>query len=389
MAKKIKDLFPDLERAIISRSRKDILSWRSALQAAENAENPKRLLLYNIYDEILLDLDLEAEINKRILSITGSAFKLYDESGTPNVEATDMLKKTWFIKLLETYMETIFWGHSLIEVKSINVEGMIDKLELIPRRHVKPEFGMVLKKQDEDTGVVYRDNAKFENYLFEFGEKYDLGLLNKITPYILFIRFATSAWSEFSEVFGQPHRVIHTNTQDTNNLNRLENMLVEQAASSYSIISVDEKLEYIEAVNSEGTIYDKLIKRCLNSIMKAINGAVIGDGVESGSRAKEEIGKELKDLIVNADKREFQSWMNEYGIPKLVLLGYPFDGLTFEFETTKDIDKEWKMVGDMIAKGLDVDVEYIQENFGIPIKGYRQTNATSSIDAKGDSDFFG
>jgi hypothetical protein len=73
-----------------------------------------------LYDEILLDADLTAEVQKRLSAMIKRSFKVYDKTGKVNVEGTDMLKKAWFTKLIEYALESKLWGHSLVEIKQAN-----------------------------------------------------------------------------------------------------------------------------------------------------------------------------------------------------------------------------------------------------------------------------
>lgn len=57
----------------ISRTRADISSWKNALRAADNVENPRRARLQNLYTDILLDAHLTSQIELRMQhSLSGS-----------------------------------------------------------------------------------------------------------------------------------------------------------------------------------------------------------------------------------------------------------------------------------------------------------------------------
>lgn len=373
-----------LVRSSQSRARKDITQWRSALQAAESVTNPKRLQLYNIYDEMLIDAHLTHEIQKRIGRVLGAEFILTDESGASNAEALKEIQKSWFNTLMRLAMESIFWGHSLIEITDLTSEGKIGRIEMIPRRHVRPELGMIINRQSDEQGPVYRNDPTLEQWLFEFGESDNLGLINKTVPHILFKRFAQSAWSEYCEIFGMPLRIGRTNTRDDWSLDRMETMLQDMATASYAVIDKDEDIEMKESEKTDGKVYEGLMNYSSNEVSKLINGSVIGESSESGSRAKEEIGLEIQEQITAADKLWLASCINEVVIPKLINLGYPLTGLTFEFEETKDINEEWKIV-DGVLQHYDVDPDYITETFGVPVIGLKQNS--SGATAKG-SGFF-
>ena len=50
-------------------STQSITRWKQAINAFENQENPSRVLLYDIYDDILLDGQVEAVWGKRLDAI--------------------------------------------------------------------------------------------------------------------------------------------------------------------------------------------------------------------------------------------------------------------------------------------------------------------------------
>lgn len=353
-------------RSNISRAKKDINAWRSALQQAENVDKPKRLLLYNLYDELVLDAHLIAEIDKRLLAFLGAEFNLMDEGGTANPEATALLKKQWFFDLMRQAWWSMAYGHSLIDTHTITSEGFIGSIKLVPRRHVIPEKGLIIKNQSDEVGLNYREDPNTWRWMFEIGNPDELGFLNAAAPHVLYKRFAQGAWTEFCELFGMPVRYAKTNTNDANSLNRLDKMLKEMATASYAVINHDEELEFIETAKSDGLVYQGLINLCDAALSKLVNGAVIGEASQGGSRSKEEVGLQIQQMKWNADKKWFESIMNEQIIPKLVEMGYPLSGLLFEFEKQKDTAAHWAMVKDMLTT-YDIDPSWIEENFNVPV----------------------
>lgn len=350
----------------VARSRKDINKWRSALQQAENVENPKRKLLYDLFDELVLDAHYSSEWENRVLTLQGSDFEI-QKDGTPNAELTELLKRPWFSQLLKYAIESRTHGHSLIQVEEFEV-GNILKINLIPRRHVVPERGIVLKNLSDDNGINYREDAMYSPWLLEIGAPTDLGLLNKMAPHILYKRFAQGAWSEYCELFGMPVRVAKTNTTNTDSLNALDDMMVNMAASSYAIIDKEEELDFVESNKTNGDIYKGLITLCDNQISKLITGAVIGNADSGGSRAKEEVGERTSNKVYHGDRAFIESWVNSTLLPKLIEFGYPFNGCVFAFKKTVDITSLWKMTNEVLTH-YEVDEEYIRSTFGIPVTG--------------------
>jgi hypothetical protein len=375
-----------LIKSNVSRAQKDIKAWRTALQQAENVETPRRGLLYNLYDELIIDAHLSAEIDKRRDSFLESDFNLIDIDGKINAEATLLLKKQWLKDLMEHSWMSKAWGHSLVEVSTLDQLGMIAQVTLINRRHVIPERGLVVKKVTDEKGILYREDPSITLWV-EVGKSDDLGFLNKVAPHILYKRFAQGAWAEFCEIFGMPVRYAKTNTNDTASLNRLNQCLADMATASYAVINKEEELFFIETSKSDGAVYKGLMDYCSQEVSKLINGAVIGENSQGGSRSKEEVGLELHRMKQRADHRWWEAIMNEQIIPKLIALGYPFQGLSFEFEKSKDIVGHWKMVNEMLTT-YDIDPEYIQETFNVPVKVRAAPVADPKIKPKAQHDIF-
>ena len=349
-----------------ARARKDISSWRNALQQAENVYDPRRILLYNLYEELVLDAHLSSEIQKRILAVRGTSFSIYGlNDGTANTEKTHLLKKPWFYEFIDMAIESIFWGHSLIQIGELK-QGEITEVKLINRKHVVPEKGRFVFHQIDTKGVQYREDVKYSPWLLEVGKSTDLGILNKTAPHVLYKRFSMSAWSEFCELFGMPIRVGKTNVKDLDSLNRMENMMVTMGPGNYLVCDNEEKIEFIETAKSNGEVYNNLIGITNAEISKLISGAVIGEASKGGSRSKEEVGERMGDRITLADKQFLEGYINDTLLPKLIALGYPLEGCGFRFEKSKDIDSLWKITQGLLQH-KEVDNDFITKTFGIPV----------------------
>lgn len=130
-------------------TKKDIADWRNAWQAAINVQYPRRLRLYDIYTDVEVDLQVTGAIGQRKNMVKRKAFKLVDiKSGEEKPEITEMFERPWFKDLVNLSLDTVYWGHSLIELGNvIEVEGIpaYEYARLVPRRHVMPEFHVIIK----------------------------------------------------------------------------------------------------------------------------------------------------------------------------------------------------------------------------------------------------
>lgn len=370
-------------RSNISRAKKDLTIWRSALRAAEDVNRPRRHYLYQLYHELVLDTTFIKESKKRLRGVRKSAFSVYDlNTGEADADLTAMLVQPWFYQLLEYAIDTNWWGHSLVQIDEFEL-GQIKKISLIDRRHVRPESHEFVKSITDEKGVNYAEDAYYD-WLFEFGKTDDLGLLNPLAPNILFKRFAKSAWSEFCEIFGMGIRTGKTNTRDTQSVDRMEQMMIDMGRASYAVIDKDEELEIVQTNKSDGKIYEGLINLCKSEISEAMIGAVTGTDSQGGSRSKEEVGERTGNDAIEDDKEMIEGYMNTQIIPKLVKLGYPLEGKAFRFEKAKDMDQIWKVVQGLLTH-YNVDEEFINETFGVPVE---KRLAPTDPQLKGNPVFF-
>jgi len=365
MAKRPNKLLDKIIATSVARARKDINQWRMALQRAESVENPKRYLLYNIYNELILDAHLSAEVQRRTLAVQGASYNLVNEEGITDPEKTKLIKRPWFNDFLRYAMESVFWGHSLVQINDL-VEGEVSGVTLINRNHVIPEKGLFVFRQTDDKGIFYREDEKYWQWLLEIGNTNDLGLYNKCAPHVLYKRFAQGAWSEFCEIFGMPVRYLKTNAKDDESLNRAENMLKTMGSSFYGVLDTDEELKFLETAKSDGGVYKGLMDVSNNEISKLINGAVIGGESQGGSRSKEEVGERLSESITDADKQFIEHYVNHTLIPKLIALGYDLNGVSFQFEKSQDLKQLFTFTQGFMQT-MDVDPEWVQDTFGIPV----------------------
>ena len=62
-----------IEIRSVDRTRKDLSNWRHALESAENPNYPTRQLLYDLYEDIVLDDHLRSVMDQRRLAVTTSS----------------------------------------------------------------------------------------------------------------------------------------------------------------------------------------------------------------------------------------------------------------------------------------------------------------------------
>ena len=367
----------------ISRTRADISTWKNALRAADNVENPRRARLQNLYTDILLDAHLTSQIELRMQHSLSVPFVLKRESEIDGKNTALLKAARWKNEIDREILWADYRGNSLIELTTENNTLCVTSL---PRNNIIPEKGILLLSEDDTTGIDYRNCREYGTWLLEFGSRTNYGLLNKAIPHVLFKRFAQSCWSELCEIYGIPPRFIKTDTQDPEMLNRAEAMLRDMGSAAYFIIDREESFEFAKGADTNGDVYNNLISLCNSEMSLLITGAVIGQDTKNGNRSKEESSIKLLDKIVQADKKTLESYWNGTVIPALVKIGILPEGLTYELQQEEDIEKLWGMTREALPY-MDVDPEWMKDKFGIQVTGKKEV--TGGVGLRIDtSDFF-
>lgn len=354
----------------ISRVRKDIDSWRRALGQADSVERPRRRCLMDLYADVMLDAHLTSQVEQRIGRTLSAGFSLKDTAGKANEEATRLLSEAvWFPLLLRYMLESVYYGHSLVEFSASDVSAL--DVTLIPRQNVVPEKGLFLFDSTADEGICYRDMREYGTYVLEFGSPRNYGLLNKAVPHALFKKFALSCWSELCEIYGIPPRYVKTNTQDPEMLDRAEQMLRDMGSAAYFIIDTTEEFQFADGVSTNGDVYNNLISLCNSEMSLLISGAQIGQDTKNGNRSKEEVAIKQLEKYVNSDQRLMEDHMNSIVLPALFRLGFLPDGLRFSFNSEEDTGELWERTAQAMQY-YEIDPDWIREKFGIEVTGKRE-----------------
>ncbi|WP_052444273.1 DUF935 family protein [Flammeovirga sp. OC4] len=363
----------------ISRVRNDISNWKMALQKADNVDDPKRQLLIEIYEDIMLDGTLSSQVQQRFERTIGASFQLVNKSGKVDENATQLFQEhPFYLDLVEAILNAPLYGYSLVEFEYIDDALCMKDID---RRHISPTYGRFYPDLMSNTFIPYRETKEFGKWLIEFNESEgrNYGVLNKCVPHVLFKKFAQACWSELCEIYGIPPRVLKTNTQDPEQLDRAEAMMRDMGSAAYFIIDEEEEFSFANGATTSGDVYKNLIQLCNNEISMVISTAIVGQDTQYGNRSKEESSNKLIEYIVKADKRRVVQEMNKKVLPALEAIGFIPGGLTFQFEKEENLKSLWEMTVQAMSH-MDVDPNWIKEKFGIQVTGTKKQTALSGLD---------
>lgn len=378
--RKRKSLVMMLNQQTQSLTKQDVARWRRAWAMALNIENPKRGALYSIYTDTLVDLHLTGCFVQRYHKTLLKAFVIVDKNGKEDKETLKIFKSKWFHHFLLRALESIGWGHSLIQLDDVIIDAngvmKFSDVELVPREHVCPEYGVLLRDRSDspDQGIPYREGA-LADWCVEVGDSHDLGLLLKCAPQALGKKNMTTYWDVFGEIFGMPMRVGTTTSQNPADRKQIEVMLEEMGAAGWALFPEGTTIEIKESSRGDAyNVYDRRIDRANSEMSKGVLGQTMT--IDNGSsQSQSETHLEVFENICAADARLIEYVVNDDLIPKMIRLGFPLAGLTFKWDDAASYSPaEQRELERVLLQYFDIDPQYFVDKYKIPINGVKQSS---------------
>ena len=376
--KNVKKVLVEMQRSTDALTRMDLQDWRNAWQMAINVDSPNRQRLYDIYRDALVDLHLSGCIEQRKGFVMSRSFKLVDSSGVSNLESMHYLEQSWFKRLLKYALDSIYWGHSLIELGDITTDGdgcvCYDGVKLIPRKHVIPEYGRVVSDlgQDWTSGIEYRQ-PPYSDWLIEAGLSDDLGLLLKAATQTIPKKNMLAFWDTFGEIFGMPMRIARTSSRDQAEHKKLMNMLAQAGTNLSMVAGTDTEIEFVETGKNDAfNVYDRRVDRANSELSKLIIGQTMT--IEDGSSlSQSQTHLAIFENLVESDCDMLRDIVNNQLLPRMIKHGFPVKGLRFDWDYAVDYTPEQQVAYEtMIADRYEVDPEYFAEKYSMPVGERRQ-----------------
>jgi len=319
-------------------------SWRRAITSAEDPNQPRRLLLYDLYRQIMRDAHLKSQIETGKHKVVGSAFIIRDKQNEQaDKDRIKLFQKQWFDKYCKLFLDADFWGHSLIEfqpmIDSANalMQQEFKYIKLIPREHVRSEAGEIVVNPYDLAGFSYRERP-FSTWLMECGDPHNLGLLQIATREVIWKVYSRTDWSRRSEKFGMPTVIAMTTTRNEDELAKKEEFLANVGSSNYAILDDQDEVKFMESSQTNAhLIYQNLAEFCNEENSKLINGQTM-TADDGSSRSQSEVHERILNTYTVDRMRRLSYHINDELFPFLIKHGYPLEG--FEFQYLDFLDEE-------------------------------------------------
>ncbi|MBD5238363.1 MAG: DUF935 family protein [Bacteroidales bacterium] len=370
-------LTAQLQQQTDSLTKKDVADWRAAHQVAIDYESPNRCRLYDIYADCVLDAHLSGCIAQRKGKVLQKDFRLVDASGKENTAATELLQAGWFLDFLELCLDSIYWGPTLIQLGDVirdNGPMRFDGVELVPRKHVVPEYGVLVRNAGDDwrQGKSYRE-GDIANWCVEVGRPRDLGLLLKCAPSCISKKNMLAYWDVFGEIFGMPMRIARVNGLDYSERANLESGLKNMGAAQYIITSDGTEIEIKESSRGDAyNVYDKRVDRCNSELSKVVLNQTMT--IDSGSSlSQSEVHLEIFERTTESDAIMCAHVINGKLLPLMELHGFPVKGCRFQWNNAASYTPaEQREIERLVLEYYNIPPEYFTEKYGVTIDSPRQ-----------------
>ncbi|MGN6604550.1 MAG: phage portal protein family protein [Ginsengibacter sp.] len=254
------------------------VSWqiediRTALQMAKNPDYPDRYKLFQIFEYVLKDSHLKSQIRVAKAELLSEPWQIYVNDKV-DAKTSKALIKRWFNTIIEFILETEWNGFSLVECDKVDPANFaVGEVTLIPRDYVSIEKQQILIEGSIFGNVLPYGDIMTELDLLEFGRRKDYGVLVECAYNVIWKYYARSDWSRGSEKFGMPILAIEADTNNDDELDRIEQRASTFGTDGYIVTQKGDTAKIIERAGQRlHDIWLDNIKLCNEEVSKCING---------------------------------------------------------------------------------------------------------------------
>ena len=359
----------------------DISQWRSAVESAEDVDNPDKYELARMFKDTIDDYQVWSATQIRINKSTNGSFRILDSNG--EIDKEEQLKfidpvgnpLPWFRNFMKIIENAKFYGYSATQLGDI-IDNKFKWVEGIPFENLIPLYDLMIR--DAEAGYTLASDNVIDlkafpqaNWVITTGSKKDLGLLNKCVPYVIY-KSVFGSWAQHADVFGMPLRIGKVDLNDAERRQNLIDMFENMTNATYGIFDPADEVEFIsdKGGSDPHNIYGELINKCDAAISKIIlsqTGTTDEKAFAGSAKTHENI---LKDVI-HSDKLDIQQVVNEQLIPRMKKLGMIDQGK--QIYAAWDFDEgltiiEWSKVITELNKSYRITAEEAHKRVGIAVE---------------------
>jgi hypothetical protein len=351
----------------LNRFNKDLADWKVAVEEFEDESHSNREDLNEIHENIVIDAHLTALIEQRKNKTLSKDFKVVNEAGEEDEEATRLIEKPWLRDVISLALDSIFYGHSLIQFGD-RIGVNFESITVVNRGYVDPYKKVVRPYPSALDGTSYIE-PPYSGWVLEAGKFNDFGLLTKCAPLVINKKASMGCWAEYAELFGSPMRIGKTNVRDKALLENMYTMLANMGSAAFGVFNTDDTIELIENSKTDAfNVFDKMIERSNSELSKLILGSTMTTD-NGSSRSQADVHERTSEAFFMSDAAFIDFWVNDKLFPFLINNhGFALDGLKFKFD-----DKETSTLSERFDRDIkllqyyDIEDQFIEKTYGTPV----------------------
>jgi hypothetical protein len=348
----------------------DIQRWQRALEDAKSITNPNRTELIRTLEDVRMDTQVDSVIRTVNNKILLSKFTVVDGEGNIDDELLNRIDNKVFANITKYALEAQYWGYSVIELDSIKNDFFADAW-LIPREHVVPEYNAVKVtafSAYRSYDMISLDDPKIAKWHLMVKGDDCFGMLNDIVPNVLFKKVALAAYSEYTELFGNPTRVIKVDHFDDEEIEDAVNFLAEMGRSAYGVFKKDQEFEMHGDNRADAyQVFTEMVNYNDSQIAKVFLGSnfIKDDG---GSRARDSVLMDLLDDHIAAYKKFVMWFWNDQLVPLMQMHGIWKEDRKIKFvdEEVLSIEQKTELLATLLQH-YSIEPDVIAEKVGIEV----------------------
>lgn len=344
--------------------------WKMAVMMASDPEQPDFGQLDKLIKNLMLDNHLSSVIDSRILFCQRSPFKLVDEAGNKDEEATWLMERIWMDDFIRLTIMHRFQARKLIELYDIDPETKeLASVNEIPMPFFNPKKGIITKEPGGNVGWDYKEGA-YQPYYIQVGKDTDLGMLVDMAPIILAKKLGIASMLGYIEKYGVPALFITTDREDDVRLKELYDAATNFKSNGFMVGRGQEKFEVGKDATGSSENFIKVAEFANDEVSKRILG---GSGLtdEKSFVGAAEIQFRLAKDRFDSDKLLVKNVANKDLIPRLIKISPVYSKLKnryFEWETIESsTPKETAELINILATNFELDAEEVSQKTGFKI----------------------
>ncbi|NCB68476.1 MAG: DUF935 family protein [Bacteroidia bacterium] len=351
-----------INQITVNRVNRQVLDVGKLRTAQLSADMDRWTLLYDIYDDLLIDGRLWDAIDRRIRAVTGANLTFQFKSGEESQEMIDLIDTIEFEQLLRQIMWTIFWRVSGIQ---LDFTGGNLSVYNVPRKHIRSKQRAIAILQNDVEGKILFN--EIQNFIFAETKDDPYGLLFRVAPYVILMRGGISDWAQMVELFGMPQRIGKYSIYDQEARKQLEQAFKEQGAAASMVVP---KETDIDTDNGSANVNSSIYKDFMAELKEAMLVTVLSNTMTTlngSSRSQGEVHQDVEDALHKDDLKFVQRILNKSLKPILEARGYKVKDGSFVFpKALKDLT-----VDELISLSdiIEIPAYYFQEKYGLPQAG--------------------